>query len=115
MATKHSSKTPPDGRPQTAAEAGTTQAEPSDPGGSTSLSKRATDAIDAQRRNLQIADSMLGCLVIALEYASWVPRNQRPDYSDAAKGIRRILVAAIDRLDSVNLERTIAAAKTASP
>lgn len=58
---------------------------------------------------------MLGCLVIALEYASWVPRNQRPDYSDAAKGIRRILIAAIDRLDSVNLERTIAAAKTASP
>lgn len=64
---------------------------------------------------MQIADSMLGCLVIALEYSSWVPRRHRPDYSDAARGIRRILVTAIDELDSINLERSIAAAKPRSP
>jgi hypothetical protein len=48
-------------------------------------------------------------------YSSWVPRRHRPDYSDAARGVRRILVTAIDELDSMNLERSIAAAKPRSP
>jgi hypothetical protein len=58
---------------------------------------------------------MLGCLVIALRYSPWVPRKHSPDYSDAARGIRRILVTATDELDSLNLERSIAAAKPRSP
>lgn len=61
---------------------------------------------------MQIADSMLGCLVIALEYSNWVPRRHRPDYSDAARGVR-ILVTAIDELDSLNLEQFVAAARRA--
>jgi hypothetical protein len=41
-------------------------------------------------------------------------RKHRPEYSDAARGIRRILVTAIDKLDSINLERSIATAKSRS-
>jgi len=115
MVTTHSSNDPPQGGPQTPTDADTAPQEPSDPGTPDALSERATAAIDTQRRTLQIADSMLGCLVIALEYSSWVPRRHRPDYSDAAKGIRRILVTAIDELDSMNLERAIAAARPRSP
>lgn len=114
MAKKHSSKRRRKGRSQTTGKAGTPQGQPNDPGGSEVISKRATDAIDAQRRSLQMAESVMGCLVTALEYASWVPRKQRPDYSDAVRAVRRMIAAAIDRLDSVNLKRTIAAAKPGS-
>lgn len=115
MVTTHSSNDPPQGGLQTPTDADAAPEQPSDPGRPKALSERATAAIDLQRRTLQIADSMLGCLVIALEYSSWVPRRHRPDYSDAARGIRRILVTAIDELDSMNLERSIAAAEPRSP
>jgi len=57
---------------------------------------------------------VLGCLVIALEYSSWMPPRQRPDYSDTARAVRRMLATSIDRLDSVNLKRAISAAKPGS-
>jgi hypothetical protein len=62
-----------------------------------------------------MAESVLGCLVTALDYSSWVEPRQRPDYSDVARAVRRMLATAIERLDSVNLKRAADAIKPARP
>lgn len=69
------------------------------------MSKGVKAAIDAERRHLQIAESVLGCLVTALDYSSCAEPKQPPDFADAARAVRRMLTAAIDRLDCVNLQR----------
>jgi hypothetical protein len=116
MVTRHSSKRRQEAR-QRADQAGTTHgheqvSEPPDPD---PLPKHATAAIDVQRRTLQMADSVLSCLVTALDYSTWVKPSERPDYADAVQAVRRMLSTAIDRLDSVNLKRAIAENKSGSP
>jgi hypothetical protein len=75
-----------------------------------SMTKAVKAAIDAERRNLQIAESVLGCLVTALDYSSGAEPKQPPDFADAARAVRHMLTAAIDRLDCVNLHRNATAA-----
>lgn len=58
--------------------------------------------LDTERRQLQIVDALLGCLVIALEYRDR-PTADEPDYADAARAIRRLLDHSIERLDAAHL------------
>jgi len=64
-------------------------------------------AIEDERRNLQKAESTLGCLVVALEHG-YDGDGADPDYSDVARAVRTMLAASIDRLDAVHLARLTA-------
>lgn len=111
MVTRHSSKRRQQPRPRTAAKGGTARRSSRPSAGSDFISERATAAIEAQRRRLQIAESILSCLITALEYSAETPRRQRPYYPDVAQRVYRMLNRAIDQLDRVNLKRAIVAAQ----
>ncbi|HEX2242139.1 MAG TPA: hypothetical protein VHK27_02545 [Gammaproteobacteria bacterium] len=107
MAKRHSSKHRHKRRPRTS----TAHGQPKEPAGSELISERATAAIEAQRRRLQIAESVLGCLISALEDSPDTSPRQRPYYPDVAKMVCRMLTRTIDQLDRINLKRAIAAAE----
>lgn len=93
MAAKHSSKS------------GRTRRNPAALGtgscGARDLSSTVEDAINEERRNLQKAESVLGCLVLALEY----DESDELDYSDVARAVRSMVSAAITGLDPTSLRR----------
>lgn len=75
------------------------------------LSAHLEEAINTERRNLQKAESVLGCLVVALEYGYDGDDSGEPDYSDVARAVRDILAASITQLDPTSLRRTIASTR----
>jgi|HubBroStandDraft_2_1064218.scaffolds.fasta_scaffold388020_1 hypothetical protein len=61
------------------------------------------DAVEVERDNLSRADSILGCLVIALEYGSDADAGC-PYYPDVARVARELVRTSINGLDSLHLE-----------
>ena len=63
------------------------------------------EAIEAERGNLAKADSLLGCLVISMEYEA--DGADRPYYPDVAQLARDLVKQSINRLDSLVLQRLV--------
>ena len=61
--------------------------------------------IDEQRDNLAKADSVLGCLVIAMEYGA--ESSCAPYYPDVAQIARDLVQQSLRGLDAVNLPRSV--------
>ena len=68
--------------------------------------ERLREAIESERENLSKAESVLGCLAIAMEYETVAPST--PYYPDVAQVAREIVRQSIDRLDSLTLRRRMA-------
>jgi hypothetical protein len=64
-----------------------------------------TRAIDQERDNLSKADSVLGCLVIAMEYGT--DSVGAPYYPDVAQIARDLVQQSLRGLDAVNLQRPL--------
>jgi hypothetical protein len=62
---------------------------------------RLLNAIETERDNLSRADSLLGCLEIAMEYGETT--NKGPYYPDVAKIARAMVRKSIGALDPINL------------
>ncbi len=61
------------------------------------------DAIEAERGNLSKAESLLGCLVVSMEYQ---PESvDGPHYPDVAQLARQIVRQSINGLDSLVLQQ----------
>jgi hypothetical protein len=71
------------------------------------LPENLQEAIEAERRNLAKAESVLGCLSIALEYDD-TESTRGPYYPDVAEVARDLVRHSIDGLDSLALERHLA-------
>jgi len=115
MAATHSSKRRRESRQRTTGKGAGARTAARDIGRSVSVAKGVRAAIDAERRNLQIAESVLGCLVTALDYSSCAEPKEPPDFADAARAVRHMITAAIDRLDCVNLQRKATAGDAHTP
>jgi hypothetical protein len=70
-------------------------------------------AIEAERDNLSKAESLLGCLAIAMEHAAWEHEDEvmPPYYPDVARMARNLVRQSINALDSLNLEQLLARRK----
>lgn len=64
-----------------------------------------TQAIEVQRDNLAKADSVLGCLVIAMEYGE--DSVSAPYYPDVAQIARDLVQQSLRGLDAVNLQQPL--------
>jgi hypothetical protein len=64
-----------------------------------------TEAIELERDNLAKADSLLGCLVIAMEYGT--DSAGAPYYPDVAQIARDLVQQSLRGLDAVNLQRPL--------
>jgi hypothetical protein len=64
-----------------------------------------TEAIERERDNLAKADSVLGCLVIAMEYGT--DSAGAPYYPDVAQIARDLVQQSLRGLDVVNLQRPL--------
>jgi hypothetical protein len=71
------------------------------------LPEKLQEAIEAERGNLSKAESVLGCLTIALEYGD-TESTSGPYYSDVAEVARDLVRQSINGLDSLILERHLA-------
>jgi len=96
MATKHSNKSPASRRNSNA-----DQREGHKP--ARDVPEAVLDAIELERRKLQQADSMLACLILALQEGCESDNDDDPDYSDVARAVRGIVRSVTERLDMVNL------------
>jgi len=67
--------------------------------------ERLHDAIENERDNLSKADSILGCLVIAMEYQS--DSVHAPYYPDVAQIARELVKKSINGLDPLHLQRRL--------
>jgi hypothetical protein len=65
------------------------------------------EAIEAERGNLAKAESLLGCMTIAMEYAN-TDSAQGPYYPDVAELARDLVRQSINGLDSLTLQRRLA-------
>jgi len=67
-------------------------------------------AIEAERDNLCKAESLLGCLAIAMEHGAWEHEDEvvPPYYPDVARMARNLVRQSINALDSLNLEKHLA-------
>jgi hypothetical protein len=67
-------------------------------------------AIEAERDNLSKAESLLGCLAIAMEHGAWEHEDEvvPPYYPDVARMARNLVRQSINGLDSLNLEKHLA-------
>jgi hypothetical protein len=67
-------------------------------------------AIEAERDNLSKAESLLGCLAIAMDHAAWEHEDEvvTPYYPDVARMARNLVRQSINALDSLNLEKHLA-------
>jgi hypothetical protein len=67
-------------------------------------------AIEAERDNLSKAESLLGCLAIAMEHGEWEHEDEvmPPYYPDVARMARNLVRQSINALDSLNLEKHLA-------
>jgi len=63
------------------------------------------EAIEDERGNLSKAESLLGCLAIAMEYES--DSVNGPHYPDVAELARELVRQSINRLDSLMLQRRL--------
>src|ERR1700730_4183854 len=61
------------------------------------------DAIETERGNLSRAESLLGCLVIAMEYET--DSINGPHYPDVAQLARELVRQSINGLDSLGLQK----------
>jgi len=106
MAKKHSSKARPAGRHPASREPGSTAVPPQTgpAADSNAVPSPLVAAIENERRNLEKAESTLGCLVVALEYG-YDGEGNDPDYADVARTVRTMLAASIERLDATRLAR----------
>jgi hypothetical protein len=69
-----------------------------------SMPIRLERAIDIERRQLSKAQSVLGCLALALETPT---TTGGPDFGEVAEVVRDLVNGSIERLDSVNLARVL--------
>jgi hypothetical protein len=65
------------------------------------------EAIETERGNLAKAESVLGCLTIAMEYAD-TDSATGPYYPDVAQVARDLVRQSINALDSLTLQRRLA-------
>jgi len=63
------------------------------------------DAIEAERGNLCKAESVLGCLAIAMEYET--ESSNGPHYPDVAELARELVRQSINNLDSLVLQQRL--------
>ncbi len=63
------------------------------------------DAIETERGNLSKAESLLGCLAIAMEYET--DSVDRPDYPDVTQLARELVRKSINGLDSLVLQQRL--------
>jgi hypothetical protein len=63
------------------------------------------EAIEAERGNLSKAESVLGCLAIAMEYETDTVKG--PYYPDVAQLARELVRQSINSLDSIVLEQRL--------
>jgi len=63
------------------------------------------EAIEDERGNLSKAESLLGCLAIAMEYEA--DSVNGPHYPDVAQLARELVRQSINRLDSLMLKRRL--------
>jgi hypothetical protein len=63
------------------------------------------DAIETERANLSTAESVLGCLAIAMEYET--DSIKGPHYPDVAQLARELLRKSINGLDSLALQQRL--------
>jgi hypothetical protein len=71
-------------------------------GDGTPLCEELIEAIEDERRHLSKADSLLGCLIIAMEYQTEF--TERPYYPDVAEIARELVKKSINALDPVLLQ-----------
>jgi hypothetical protein len=71
------------------------------------LPENLQEAIEAERGNLAKAESVLGCLTIALEYGD-TESTSGPYFPDVAEVARDLVRRSINGLDSLELERHLA-------
>jgi hypothetical protein len=64
------------------------------------------EAIEAERGNLAKAESVLGCLTIAMEYSEGDSATE-PYYADVAQVARDLVRQSINALDSLTLQRRL--------
>lgn len=67
---------------------------------------RLERAIDFERRKLSKAQSVLGCLAMALETPT-IHGAQSLDFGQVAEVVRDLVNSSIERLDSVNLAKIV--------
>ena len=74
-------------------------------------------AIEAERDNLSKAESLLGCLAIAMEHGAWEHEDEvvAPYYPDVARMARTLVRQSINALDSLNLEKHLARRRIKEP
>jgi hypothetical protein len=70
------------------------------------LPTRLERAIDLERRRLLKAQSVLGCLAVALESPTSHGADG-PDFGQVAEVVRELVNSSIERLDSVNLTKAL--------
>jgi hypothetical protein len=70
------------------------------------MPSRLERAIDAERRRLSKAQSILGCLAVALE-SPMAQSPHSPDFGQVAEVVRDLVNSSIERLDSVNLSKVL--------
>lgn len=67
--------------------------------------ERLHQAVETERGNLFKADSLLGCLVLAMEYETDAVSG--PHYPDVAQIARELVQKSIDGLDSLTLQQRV--------
>jgi hypothetical protein len=82
------------------------KARPADPVYGVPVPEGLHEAIETERDNLSKAESLLGCLAIAMEYESDTAKG--PYYPDVAQLARELVRQSINGLDSVVLEQRLA-------
>ena len=70
------------------------------------MPNRLERAIDVERRRLSKAQSILGCLAVALETPTAHTSNGL-DFGQVAEVVRDLVNSSIERLDSVNLAKIL--------
>jgi hypothetical protein len=77
------------------------------------------EMIEEERGNLAKADSILVCLILAMEYGAEAPHREggsvAPYYPDVARIARDLVRGAIHRLDSLHLQQQLERDKIAEP
>ena len=77
------------------------------------------EIIEAERGNLAKADSLLACLILAMEYGAEAPQRDggslAPYYPDVVRIARDLVRGAVHRLDALYLQQRLERDKIAEP
>jgi hypothetical protein len=76
-------------------------ARPSFPSVSGKQFNRLLEAVETERDRLSRAESLLGCLTVAMEYGEMPPKE--PYYPDVAEIVRKMVRKSISALDPIKL------------